>query len=174
MLTRSTFVLLLSIVSLAYAGKKDPYNVEFSVHLSPGKSSKFVVEVHPEWAPIGAARFKKLVTAKYFTGNRFFRVIKDYLATFGINGDPSVSMDWANKRIQDDPPHPEGTNKLGYISYARQGPNSRSTVMFVNLDENVHLDEYEFRPFARVIEGLDVVKQVVFWIWRGCPERRGS
>ena len=90
----------------------------------------------------------------------FFRVIKDYLATFGINGDPSVSMDWANKRIQDDPPHP--------------GPNSRSTVMFVNLDENVHLDEYEFRPFARVIEGLDVVKQVVFWIWRGCPERRGS
>ena len=53
--------------------------VEFRVAVGrPIPSSEvasFTVEVLPEWAPIGAAHFKKLVEAKYFDGCSFFRVL---------------------------------------------------------------------------------------------------
>src|SRR5262249_6691590 len=34
----------------------------------------FVVEVHREWAPIGADRFYNLVRNRFFYGNAFFRI----------------------------------------------------------------------------------------------------
>ena len=51
--------------------------VEVEVNLAPGNVNKFVIEVHPEWAPLGAARFLELVDEgdKFWKGLRFFRVI---------------------------------------------------------------------------------------------------
>ena len=31
--------------------------------------------------------------AKYFDGNRFFRVLHNFMAQFGVNGDPEVGDD---------------------------------------------------------------------------------
>jgi len=31
------------------------------------------IEVHPDWAPVGAARFKEIVGAGIWDWNRFFR-----------------------------------------------------------------------------------------------------
>ena len=33
------------------------------------------MEVHPDWAPLGAARFEELIDDNFFKGARFFRVI---------------------------------------------------------------------------------------------------
>jgi cyclophilin family peptidyl-prolyl cis-trans isomerase len=39
------------------------------------------VEVNPEWAPLGAARFSELVeTPGFFEGVRFFRTIKGFMS----------------------------------------------------------------------------------------------
>ena len=40
---------------VAAAAAMEQYNVEVDVTLSSGKTGKFVVEVHPDWAPLGAA-----------------------------------------------------------------------------------------------------------------------
>lgn len=42
-----------------------------------GEQKNFSIEVHAEWAPLGAARFEELAsTPGFFTGVRFFRTIK--------------------------------------------------------------------------------------------------
>jgi cyclophilin family peptidyl-prolyl cis-trans isomerase len=51
-----------------------------------GETGSFVMEVHPDWAPLGAARMKELVDQKFFDEVRFFRVISNFMAQFGISG----------------------------------------------------------------------------------------
>lgn len=41
-------------------------------------------------APLGAAHFKELVQDGYYTDLRFFRVIKGFMAQFGMHGNPDV------------------------------------------------------------------------------------
>ena len=49
-----------------------------------------MLEIKPEWAPLGAARFLELVESGYFSGVPFFRVVKDFLTQFGITPDKKV------------------------------------------------------------------------------------
>ena len=55
----------------------------------------FVVEVTRAWAPRGADRFYNLVKYGYFDGNRFFRVVPNFMVQFGINGDPKLNAVWS-------------------------------------------------------------------------------
>ena len=48
--------------------------IELAGHGIPDKAS-FVLRAHPSWAPLGAARFKELVEAKFYDDTRFFRVL---------------------------------------------------------------------------------------------------
>ena len=52
--------LLLLLAGCAFAVEK-PYRVTFDVQLGSGQKGEFEVEVHPEWAPLGAARFKEMI-----------------------------------------------------------------------------------------------------------------
>ena len=54
--------------------------VKFDVQLSEGESGSFIVEVRPDWAPLGAARFTTLSKAGFFQDCRFFRVIDGFIA----------------------------------------------------------------------------------------------
>ena len=47
-----------------------------------------VLEVHPDWAPLGADRFRELVENGFYTDVAFFRVLDGFVAQFGISGDP--------------------------------------------------------------------------------------
>ena len=47
--------------------------------------------MHPDWAPLGAARFQEMLDASFFNGVRFFRVIDGFMAQFGIHGNPTKS-----------------------------------------------------------------------------------
>jgi peptidyl-prolyl cis-trans isomerase A (cyclophilin A) len=116
----------------------------------------FVVEVHRDWAPIGADRFYNLVKSGYFDGVRIFRVMPGFMAQFGMHGDPAVNASWSSARIQDDPV--KGSNKRGYVTFAKtQAPNSRSSQVFINYGNNAGLDPQGFAPFGQVITGMDVV-----------------
>lgn len=63
----------------------------------------FVFKVHDEWAPIGAAHFRKLVENGHYDDTRFFRVIPSFMVQFGISGDPAVSAVASKDTIKDEP-----------------------------------------------------------------------
>ena len=54
-------------------------------------------EIIPVWAPLGARRFKELVESGYFTDVRFFRVIRKFMAQFGLAAVPDLNKVWKNK-----------------------------------------------------------------------------
>lgn len=119
----------------------------------------FVVEVTRAWAPIGADRFYNLVKYGYFDGNRFFRVVKNFMVQFGINGDPKINAAWREATIRDEPVMQ--SNKRGFITFAKSSaPNSRTTQVFINFRDNVRLDEMGFAPFGQVVEGMEVVDKL--------------
>jgi peptidyl-prolyl cis-trans isomerase A (cyclophilin A) len=136
----------------------EPRRVTFNVNLAEGKTGSFVIEVHPEWAPIGAARFEELVAANFFNDVRFFRVVKNFMVQFGISGDPAVAKKWKENTIQDD--QVVKSNERGYVTFATSGSNSRTTQMFINFKKNAFLDKQGFSPFGQVVEGMDVVDKI--------------
>ena len=146
---------LLALCAIAHAANQ----YEITVNLE-GKKDSFIVEVNPEWAPLGAARFTELVEADFFPGVRFFRTIKGFMSQFGISGNPKISQQWKEKKISDDPAAGQ-SNKRGYLSFATSGKDSRTTQIFINLVDNANLDGMGFTPFARVVgEGMGVVDQL--------------
>jgi peptidyl-prolyl cis-trans isomerase A (cyclophilin A) len=115
-----------------------------------------VLEVTRAWAPHGADRFISLVRGGYYDDSRFFRVIKDRWAQFGINGDPAIAKAWPTRTLPDDPF--SQSNVRGTIAFAFAVPNGRTTQVFINSRDNSPTHDKEpFVPFGRVIQGLDVV-----------------
>ena len=131
----------------------------------------FVVEVHREWAPAGADRFYNLVNNGYYDGTRFFRVLQDFIAQWGIHGDPEVSAAWAGATMPDDPVV-QG-NVRGTITYAMGGPNTRTTQVFLNFKDNAYLDSSGFSAFGEVVEGMDVVDSLYKGYGEGAPQGNG-
>ena len=126
----------------------------FVVRLETNKGL-IVLEAHRPWAPHGADRFYNLVRAGYYDGDRFFRVIKEKWAQFGINGDPAVATLWRGHPIPDDPAGQ--SNVRGTVAFAFAVPNGRTTQVFINLrDNSATHDKEPFVPFARVREGMEV------------------
>ncbi|CAK0840496.1 unnamed protein product, partial [Prorocentrum cordatum] len=108
--------------------KKPPaagdFRVQFDVVTEDGPG-KFVVRVHEDWAPAGAARFRQLVEAKYYDDIRFFRVIPTFMVQFGISGDPALNSEWRAQPIKDD--SVKQSNKPGYVTFAKTGAQRRKT-----------------------------------------------
>jgi len=61
----------------------------------------FVVEVHREWAPLGADRFYNLVRNGFFTNAAFFRIVPGFVVQFGLNADPGINKVWDHATIHD-------------------------------------------------------------------------
>jgi peptidyl-prolyl cis-trans isomerase A (cyclophilin A) len=112
-----------------------------------------VIEVHRDWAPLGADRFYNLVKNGFYDGCRFFRVINGFMAQFGVNGDPSINTAWRGANLRDDPV--KQSNKRGFVSYGNAGPNSRTTQLFIGYKDNSYLDASAFAPFGQVVSGME-------------------
>merc|ERR550537_1300859 len=139
-----------------------PYEVEIMVDTNgklPGGEETFKVKVHPDWAPKGAARFQEIIDGGLLSEARFFRVVPGFVAQFGIPAKPEVAAEWRQKTIQDDPV--KVSNKRGTLVFATSGPNSRTTQMFINFNNNGNLDGMGFSPFGEVVgDGMKVVDKI--------------
>lgn len=131
----------------------------------------FVVLVHRDWAPAGADRFYNLVKMGFYDGVAFFRAIQGFMVQFGIHGSPEVAVKWRPATIKDDPQ--VQSNKKGYVTFAKGGPNSRTTQVFINYADNARLDPMGFPPFGEVVEGWDVVEKINTEYGEGAPAGRG-
>jgi len=132
----------------------DVYRVKFTT-----TKGDFVVEVHRDWAPLGADRFYNLARNGFFTNASFFRIVPNFIVQFGIPASPAVAAVWQNAYIKDDPV--KQSNKPNTLVFATAGPSTRTTQLFINLRDNgASLDRQGFAPFGAVVEGMDIVQQL--------------
>ena len=143
----------------------------FRVAFETGKG-RFVVQAVRSWAPLGVDRFHELVQGKYYDRVKFFRVIPDFMAQFGMHGDPGTNAKWSDANILDEPV--KESNRKGAVTFAMGGPNTRSNQLFINTVDNTRLDGMGFAPIGRVVEGMEVVEKLYNGYGEGAPQGYGT
>lgn len=144
---------------------------EFQVKFTTTKGD-FVVKVTRGWAPLGVDRFYTLVKHHYFDNASFFRVVPNFVVQFGMSAFPPVTKAWSKVPIKDDAVKTH--NKVGTITFATSGTNTRTTQLFINLRDNTDsLDNQGFAPFGEVVEGMDVVTRLYSGYGDGPPYGAG-
>jgi len=139
----------------------------------------FDIEAKKAWSPAGVNRLYQLIKHNYFNGNAIFRVIPDYVAQFGINNDSTLTNAWESINVPDEPvlqPNTQGT-----ISFARSGPETRRTNIFINLKSNSpRLDTIYygkvtgFPVIAKVTSGFEVVESFYDGYGRDLDDKQDS
>jgi peptidyl-prolyl cis-trans isomerase A (cyclophilin A) len=92
-----------------------------------------------------------------YDGDYFFRVLPGFIVQWRINGDPKVSKDWSHLTIGDDPAKEEQQARHNHLRDLR--PNSRTTQVFINLNDNPRVDELGFTPFGAPASFLSETQQ---------------
>lgn len=166
-------VLVMPSMAAAQASLKDPATLNekapatYKVRLDT-TAGPVVIDVHRDWAPLGADRFYNLVKNGFYDGVRFFRVIPGFMAQGGMNGDPAIQRIWGRANFPDDPV--KQSNKRGFVTFAKTAaPNSRSTQIFINYGDNANLDSQGFAPFGQVTSGMDAVDK--FEAYKNVPDQ---
>jgi len=124
----------------------------------------FIIEVNRDWSPLGADRLYQLLMTHFYDNNGIFRVQKGYVVQFGICDKKEVNAFWDRQIIPDEPVTKQ--NLQGTLSFARDGINSRTVQLFINLKDNLKLDTVNFNglrgfpPVAKVISGYEVIERL--------------
>jgi peptidyl-prolyl cis-trans isomerase A (cyclophilin A) len=156
-----------SLKNPASLNEKAPavYKVKLDTSAGP-----VVIEVHRDWAPLGADRFYNLVKNGFYDNVRFFRVLSGFMAQGGMNGDPAIQKVWGRANFNDDPV--KQSNKRGFVTFAKTGaPNSRSTQFFINYADNSNLDSQGFAPFGQVVSGMEAVDKFYSYGRQNVPDQ---
>jgi cyclophilin family peptidyl-prolyl cis-trans isomerase len=118
-----------------------------------------VIEVYPEAAPNAAERFVELVKTGFYDDTPISRVVPNFVAQFGVNWrEPHRA--WRDRVFDDDPTF--FALERGTLAFAKGGPNTNSTQVFINYSENNRLAESSnFTVFGKVVSDMDVVDEFV-------------
>jgi peptidyl-prolyl cis-trans isomerase A (cyclophilin A) len=120
------------------------------------------IEAYRKWSPQGVDRLYQLIKSGFYTNNCIFRVQPEYVVQFGISDSPEANHFWDKRPVEDEPVM--YSNLKGIISYARDGANTRTAQLFINMKDNYKLDTVNynglrgFPPIARIISGFEVVE----------------
>ncbi len=142
----------------AYLKTKAPDRFKATFETTKGP---FTVEFIREWSPLGVDRVYQLLATGFYTNNSLFRVQKEYVVQFGICDNRSVNSFWDKHPIADEPV--KAQNLKGTVSYARDGPKTRTAQLFINKKDNPKLDTVNynglrgFPPIGKVVSGFEVV-----------------
>jgi peptidyl-prolyl cis-trans isomerase B (cyclophilin B) len=133
------------------------------VRIVTTKGNVYVV-LYPEWAPLTVANFLDLADRGYYDGNRWFRIVPDFV-------------------VQTGDPNDNGDGDAGYSIGAEENPleqrsyvismglnyddktntpirDSAGTQYYVTLSPQLHLDR-DFTVFGEVTGGIDVLGRLV-------------
>ena len=160
----AAFLFALCLSAAEHPALRDPQHPLWREH-APARyhvklettAGAIVLEVHRDWAPIGADRFYNLVRAGFYDDSRFFRVTPRF-AQFGIPGDPAIAAVWRDRSITDDPV--KESNTRGRFAFAMTGPDARTTQIYICKTDMSAQDKDGFAPLGTVVEGMDVVDRL--------------
>ncbi|TGJ98521.1 peptidylprolyl isomerase [Leptospira langatensis] len=117
---------------------------------------EFSVLLEDEKAPITAGNFIQLAQKGFYNGLIFHRIIANFMIQGGCpNG---TGMGGPGYKIQDEF-HPDLKNKKFTISMANAGPNTGGSQFFINVRDNLYLDN-RHAVFGHVSEGEDIVQAI--------------
>ncbi len=129
------------------------------------EKGKIVLDLYTDRAPLTTTNFMSLVKDGYYDGQRFHRIIDNFVVQFGDpqSKDTSKQARWGTGGpgyvIQDEF-HPElRHDSAGILSMANRGPNTGASQIFITLDPQPHLDD-KHAVFGEVSEGMDVVQSL--------------
>lgn len=110
-----------------------------------------ILALEPDAAPGSCAAFDSLVTAGYYNGKFFHRVVPDFVAQGGCpRGDGYGGMPWTLRTEIG----LEGFT-TGAVGLASAGKDTESCQFFIMLADAPHLDG-RYTRFAHVVSGMDV------------------
>ena len=127
------------------------------VTMSPASGGgTFVVRLRGDVAPIMAARVLELATAGYYNGTSWHRVEHDFVVQGGGHG--ASEYVGYNEYFRDEVgtvPHTRGT-----VGMSTRGHDTGDAQWFINLKDNLRLGR-DYTVFAEVVEGIDVVDDII-------------
>jgi len=121
-----------------------------------------VVRLYPEWAPLTVANFLKLTGSGYYDGNRWFRIVPDFV-------------------VQTGDPNDNGEGDAGYTIPAEENPieqrtgvismglnykdghavrDSAGTQFYITISPQLHLD-HDFTVFGELESGLNTIARLI-------------
>jgi len=116
----------------------------------------FEVELFMKESPITAKNFLDLVNKGFYNGLTFHRIVPNFVIQGGDpsgdgSGGPGYSI-----------PDEKSTQKQvrGTLGMAKSGPNTTGSQFYVNLKDNLRLDDAGFTAFAKVVKGMEVVDKI--------------
>ena len=169
---RQLALILAALLSIAPASAQtsappaDPADVRVTMLTEQGP---VVIAVHSGKAPVTAANFLKYVDQKRLDGTAFYRGVgaADYgFVQGGAQNDPKRIL----PPIAHEPTTQTGlVHDEGALSMARYAPGSATGDFFVVLGRMPSMDAHPdasgdnqgFAVFAHVVEGLDVIKEIL-------------
>ena len=121
-----------------------------------------VLRLYPEWAPSTVANFLALTERKYFDGNRWFRIVPDFVVQTGDptdngEGDAGYMIPAEENPLE----QRSGIVAMG-LNYDRNGAqrDSAGTQFYITLSPQLHLDR-AFSVFGEVSSGFGVLAHLV-------------
>ncbi|CAF0753145.1 unnamed protein product [Adineta steineri] len=158
-LCKLLLIVIFTTVFSCLSGTYPPsYCIRLDTDVKNASGSSIIINITQNWAPIGANHLFDIINSQFYAvPSAFFRVVPKFVVQFGISGDPIQNTIW-NKTILDDPVLM--SNIVGTVSYATDGPNTRTTQLFINYRNNSRLDLHGFAPIGVVTTGLDVANTI--------------
>ncbi|MDQ2679434.1 MAG: peptidylprolyl isomerase [Candidatus Eremiobacteraeota bacterium] len=121
-----------------------------------------VVELFPEWAPLTVANFLNLTNRGYYDGNRWFRIVPDFVAQTGDPNDNGEGDAGYTIGAEENPLEQSSYILSMGMNYNKSGPirDSAGTQFYITLSPQLHLDR-DFTVFGRVVAGFDVLGRLI-------------
>jgi len=128
----------------------------------------FEVELFMKQAPVTAKNFLDLVNKGFYNGLIFHRIVPGFVIQGGDpkgdgTGGPGYTI-----------PDEKSTERQirGTLGMAKSGPNTTGSQFYVNLKDNLRLDDMGFTAFAKVVKGMEIVDKIGKLKNSGPPDNR--
>jgi len=145
---------------------KSPAPDSFLVQFETTKGT-VLIQARRAWSPLGVDRLFHLASSGFYDGAVIYRVggTKSYpgglVVQFGMTNDSAANRAWSKTGIADEPvrtPHRRGT-----VMFARDGPNTRTIELAIDLAPNSGLDTVHYQKvvgfpqIGEVVQGITVL-----------------